>query len=320
MDRNRNPDLSVEQLLERVAINHVVDRHDAKALGITENELDGRVEKGLLHRDGNGSYRLLGAPRVGATAARSALVATGGLAVSSWSALHRLGTLRGSVPEQVHVLVDWNRRIQETDWYKPIRTRRLERDELVLLDGNPHTIAARAIRDLAAGLPSEPWVERQLIEWTEESLIQRTMRLEQLESQWKREKSNRVRARLKALVDHQSGDDLSNFKSLAETWLRDLIRRRELPEPLWNVKPPGFQREMDAYFVDEEVAVEFDGFTYHHTRNKHDRDRAADRRHLRRGIRTVRVTTTDFRDHLAELESDLVFIVTGFDDGLGQAA
>lgn len=320
MGLERNPDLSVEQMLERIAINHIVDRDDATAIGITEDELDGRVEKGLLHGDGNGSYRLLGSKRSGATAARSALVATDGLAIASWSVLHQFGTTRGAAPSQVHVLVDWERRLKETSWYKPLRTRRLDRDEIVFVDGNPHTTVARAIRELAAGLPPEPWVAGRLIELTEESLMQRTMRLEELAVQRDREKSNRVRARLQALLDHQNGDDLSDFKSRAELWLRDLIRRRGLPEPLWNVKPVGFAKELDAYFVDEEVAVEFDGFTYHHTRTKHDQDRAADRRHLRRNVRTIRVTKTDFRERRAELESDLVFIVTGIDDGYANAA
>ncbi len=306
-------DQTIEQLLASVVRNHVIDRRDALAAGVTEDELDARVGNGLLVCDGNGSYRTFGSPRTGATAQRSALVAARGVGIGLWSALYACGITTGAPPPRVWVLVDWNRRVKGTAWYEPYRTRRLEDDELMLINQEPVSHVARSIRDLAAKLPHQGWADRQLIGWTEEGLISRKLTLEQLELQYQRENGRRVRARLRALLEHQNGDDLANFKSLAETWLRDLIKRHGLPEPEWNVKPPGFAKEVDAFWRLIGLVIEFDGFRYHHTRTKHDRDRSADRRHLRRNVRTVRITKTDFQHDLAQLESDIVFFVTGAD-------
>lgn len=100
------------------------------------------------------------------------------------------------------------------------------------------------------------------------------------------------------------------FKSIGEKWLRDLIVRRNLPMPQFNVVLPGTTREVDAWWIDPPLIVEFDGFAIHRHRSRHDRDRAGDRRQLRGQTPTLRITSTDFSDHREELESDIEFFTT----------
>ncbi len=77
-------------------------------------------------------------------------------------------------------------------------------------------------------------------------------------------------------------------------------RRFGLPTPLINTIVHGF--EVDAYFPDERLIVELDGWPYHRSRASFEDDRDRDATLLMHGIPTVRITYTRL-DHKAERES-----------------
>jgi hypothetical protein len=133
----------------------------------------------------------------------------------------------------------------------------------------------------------------------------------QIEEAAELERAKQVRKRLMRLHDRHVGISPAEFKSIGEEWLRDLIRRMGLPEPLWNVVPPGGTKPVDAYYPLIGLIIEFDGYWVHRVRGKHNRDRRGDRRHLvSQGLFTVRITKDDFENDLAQLEADLVFLIT----------
>lgn len=290
----------------------IVDLRTAKAAGLTERVIAGRVRRGFLVRDGRGVFRIAGAERAGRTAERAALAITRGRALGLWSANAAFGVSKGVTPSKVHVMVPRTGSRADKSWYQTHPTRRVLDDEFAMRNGLPVTAMARGLRDFAAFLPPKPWADLQLSRWTEEALILGRLTLPKLELMIERERASRVAARLVRVLDYHRGQDPQIFRSIGETWLRDLIERRSLPMPLFNCRAAGGKlAEADAYWVKEGLIVEFDGFTYHHTATKHNRDRRRDRIAKRHGISTVRITRDDFENDLPDLELDIERFVLG---------
>ena len=68
----------------------------------------------------------------------------------------------------------------------------------------------------------------------------------------------------------------------------EFCRRFGLPTPKVNTTAAGF--EVDAYFADERLIVELDGWDFHHDRGAFESDRERDATMLALGIATVRIT------------------------------
>lgn len=309
--KSRRGGRDVDQLLRDVARHGVVYRDEAKRAGVTRHEIDDRVG-GLLIADGNGTYRLAGAARFALTAERAALGASRGLAIGLWSAMPRCGVQLEGAPDAVHVLTDASSSVKETEWYRVHGTRRLPRDdELVYPDGMPVTTPLRVIRDFAAFLPFKPMHDRQIDSWVEESRLQGAFEVDDLLEMVLRERGNKVKKRLKDLHARHVGISPQEFKSIGERWLRDLIERMGLPMPQFNVRPPGAAKDADAYYPHIPLIIEFDGYSVHSQRGKFHRDRAGDRRMLVTGkTPTLRITKWDFDHDLAQLERDIVELVS----------
>lgn len=77
--------------------------------------------------------------------------------------------------------------------------------------------------------------------------------------------------------------------------------RSGLPEPEVNVWVAG--REVDAWFPEQRVIVELDGYEYHSDRGSFEGDRDNDATALALGIRTVRITEERL-DSAPELEAE----------------
>lgn len=301
-----------EAVLLEIARHGVVRWEDAKSAGLNNDVVLHRIETGFLSRDRRGVYRLAGSARVDLSAETAALAATRSRALGLWSANAANGVSKGVASSRVHVMVERPAKPRSTNWYEVHTTRRIADDEVRMRDGRPVTTVARTLRDFAAFLPPKDWADRHLVQWTEEALIQKTLTLRKLERQVTRERASRVRARLTRVLEYHQGTDPQVLRSIGETWLRDLIVRRSLPMPLFNCRPMGgVLSEADAYFPDVPLIIEFDGFAYHHTRTKHDRDRRRDRIARRHGIETMRITETDFAEDRDQLERDIELLVLG---------
>jgi hypothetical protein len=66
------------------------------------------------------------------------------------------------------------------------------------------------------------------------------------------------------------------------------VTKYGLPRPEINAKVHG--REVDAYFPQQRLIVELDGWEYHKNREAFESDRERDAENLRHGLRTVRIT------------------------------
>jgi very-short-patch-repair endonuclease len=306
------PNASPEAVLLRIARDGVVTRAAALEAGLGTAVLKRRLKTGFLIRMAPGVYRLAGTELAARTAERGALAATSGRALGLYSALAGHGVVARGERAKVHVLIDHTRQLQQTSWYTAHRTRRLEPHEITTRGTIAMTTMPRAIRDLAAFLPHRQWADTQLERWVEEALQLRRMTLNQLEIAARQESADQVRVRLNRLTQRQRGGDPAVLKSIGETWLRDLIIRRGLPMPEFNVRPfLDSLTEVDAFWRHVPLIIEFDGFTFHKTRSKHDKDRRRDRRAWRRHVPVIRITDDDFENDLPALEDDITQFVTG---------
>ena len=72
-----------------------------------------------------------------------------------------------------------------------------------------------------------------------------------------------------------------------------LIRDAGLPEPLRNARVHGF--ELDFYWPQLRLNVEVDGYRWHSTRSRLNRDRDRDAELAARGIRALRISYDQLR-------------------------
>ena len=93
-------------------------------------------------------------------------------------------------------------------------------------------------------------------------------------------------AQVLRLIPRDTHDGMT--RSEAERQLLTLIRRAGLPLPQTNVKVRG--HEVDLYWPDQRLVVEFDGWAYHSTRAAFERDRQRDADLQLAGERVIRVT------------------------------
>jgi very-short-patch-repair endonuclease len=83
-------------------------------------------------------------------------------------------------------------------------------------------------------------------------------------------------------------------RSEKERALLRLIDAAQLPRPLTNVRLHGYL--LDAFWPNEKLAVEFDGWGGHGHRLAFDSNRKRDQVLLAHGIRTMRVTGRHFEE------------------------
>lgn len=90
-------------------------------------------------------------------------------------------------------------------------------------------------------------------------------------------------ARLERLVTGEAPT-----RSRFEDAFKRFAKHYELPAPALNVRVEGY--EVDAWFPEERVIVELDGYRFHHDRGAFESDRYRDATLLAAGIQTVRIT------------------------------
>ena len=90
------------------------------------------------------------------------------------------------------------------------------------------------------------------------------------------------------VTDHTETDVRTRILTTAERLFRDLIREARLPEPQTNVRLHGY--EVDAYWPQQRVAVEIDGWAVHRSRSAFENDRRKSTHLQAEGIAAMRVT------------------------------
>lgn len=94
---------------------------------------------------------------------------------------------------------------------------------------------------------------------------------------------------LSQLLARRSSIDIARTRSPLEAELLELCLAGGIPRPQANVVVAGV--EVDAYWPDARLAVEADGFEFHHTRSAFDRDHERDLLLQEAGVEVLRLTS-----------------------------
>jgi very-short-patch-repair endonuclease len=149
------------------------------------------------------------------------------------------------------------------------------------VDDIPVTSPARTILDLAGRLDAD-----ELEHVIAEAHAQRAIKEGELEGLLTLYRHRHGIAPLRALIEAHR--EPKRTRSKAERRLLRLIRDRGLPEPETNPIVEG--HEVDLYWPEHHLVVEFDSFRFHSSRRAFETDRYRDQRLAARGIAVIRVT------------------------------
>jgi very-short-patch-repair endonuclease len=173
------------------------------------------------------------------------------------------------------------------------RSSRLEDADVTIHRRIPVTTIARTLLDLADGLPTQP-LKRAVHEADYRGLLDMTALAATVER-------NPGRKGAKVISLAKGPPELTRYE-LEQRFLA-FCRRHRLPSPSVGAILDGF--EVDFLWEKERLIVETDGLAAHRTRQAMERDRTRDRRLLRAGFRTVRLTSRALREDADAVLADL---------------
>jgi very-short-patch-repair endonuclease len=274
----------------------VVTRTELLAAGISEREVDRRLQRGVLIRVHRGVYRVgHRAPSVEARYLAAVLACGAGAVLSGRAAGHLLGLLKGGAPPP-EVTAPGERRVPGV---RTRRARRGERPRATTVRGIPVTTVAQTLVDLARELDEDA-----LARACHEAGGRHRTTPAQVEAILARRPKSPGAGRLRAVIRGEVRVTLSKLES---SFLR-LLERHRLPLPQTN-RPAG-SRRVDARWPDHKLTVELDSYRYHHSRHAWEQDRQREREAHARGDRHRRYTHSDVHEQpqhmLAELRQLLV--------------
>jgi very-short-patch-repair endonuclease len=155
------------------------------------------------------------------------------------------------------------------------------------------TSPARTLIDLAAHL-----TDRQLEFASDQAITERLVDTRELTRALGLLTRAAGRSRIVALLGDSAHATVT--RSRAEERLLAMIRAARLPEPLVNARLAGY--EVDFYWPEARLVVEVDGFQFHSTRPRLERDRRKDDALHSLGVSTMRFTWRQLeRDAVATL-------------------
>jgi very-short-patch-repair endonuclease len=236
-----------------------------RSAGLGPHAIEGRVTRGWVRRVHRGVYAV-GALESDLTAPTAALAAYGPDAVIS----HRTAaTIWGLLPprpaEPIHItLLDANRRSRPG-----VRVHRARQAETRRRHGLRLTSPAQTLADLDGDEVEQAYNEALVLRLTTNQEVRRHAAR---------------RPALRAVVEDSPG----MTRSRMERELRALIKLAGLPAPQSNVTVAGY--EVDLYWPDHRLVVEFGGWSTHSSRSAFEHDRLKDAALMLAGERVIRVT------------------------------
>ncbi len=274
----------------------VVSRQQLSDAGISAGRIDSRIRGGRLHRVHRGVYAV-GRREVSIRGRwLAAALASGPAAVISHRSAGALWDIAG-----------WSGAVEVTrasGWRAPpgvrAHRRRLEPDEIDLLDGIPVTSSFRTIFDLASVVAPRQ-LERALNEAEVRGLTDRVSIPQLLE----RHPGARGAAALRRLLRSRGPEGISRG-DLEEAFIAFLdARGMRRPRLNAHLALEGRFFEADCLWTEQRLIAELDGRATHGTQRAFEADRERDRILQARGWRTVRVTWRQLHEGAAALEADL---------------
>lgn len=250
-----------------------------RAAEMSRDAIRSHVDSGWLLRRQRSVYQL-GAFPGPFGAEMAALLACGPRAViSHWSSTHVFEiTRRAGTVVDVSTLHGIARR---RAGIRPHRATSLPACDVVVKHGLRVTTPARTLLDLAASVPRDV-LER----LTEEVQVLNLASPAEILAVVERG-AGRPGVKLLRQVALLLDEPLFT-RSEAERRLLELVRAAKLPTPRTNVRLGGW--EVDAVWDKQRLVVEVDGYRYHRTRAKFERDRRKDAELMLAGYRVLRIT------------------------------
>lgn len=277
-ERGRPPvDVAIAKLSERQ--HGVVALAQLRGLGLEASTVRSRAAAGRLHRLHRGVFAV-GRRTVDVHGRwMAAVLACGtGALLSRGSSLELWGALAPS-GRPISVTTPGSPRTRAG--IEVHRSSTLTAADRAIVDGIPCTSVARTLLDFAA--TARP---RELARAVEELERLRLFDGRDMDRVLKSGNGSRGIGRLQAVLAEWTEPAFT--RSEAERRLLELIRAASLPSPLVNTWVAGY--EVDLYWPEHGLAVEFDGYAYHHTRQAVERDAARDADLDDAGIGVLRVT------------------------------
>ena len=267
----------------------VVSLQQLRELGLTRHRIEARVEAKRLYRLHRGVYAVGHEALTPRSHFIAAVYACGPGSLLSHRAA---GALQGLLDSTGVIEVTAKRGCKPKPGVVVHRSRHVHPDDRAQVDGIPTTSVARTLVDLADVLN-----ERQLTRAVRQAELLKVFDLRAIEAALERSPGRRGRHRLKrVLVAYRPEPHL--LRSRAERRLKRLCERHHLPQPQFNAQVAGY--EVDVYWPQARLALEFDGAETHQTRFAFHEDRRRDRVLATEGIQVARVTWPDVDEGLVE--------------------
>lgn len=259
----------------------VISRPQILGLGLSRHWIDLHLKKGWLELVHRGVYRVGPVEALHQREMAALLVCGAGAVLSHMSAAALWELLPPSdAREPITVSTVRNLRGRRSG-VRVCRVMSLGPDEITCLGGLQLTTPARTLLDLAGALSARA-LEQAVARADRQRLLDRSQ-LGVLLARYPRRPGRR---RLRAVLASLDGPDLT--RSEAEERFVALIRKVGLPLPRTNVLVSGF--EVDAFWQEERLVVEIDGFAFHSARAAFENDRHRDGVLTAAGFRVLRVT------------------------------
>jgi len=229
-----------------------VTRLELLAVGVSADQIRGRIEKGALIPEYPGIYRV-GHRAPSQEASYMAATKAGGedVFISGRPAAHALGLVKGRIPRPEVT----SRRHLDIDGLRSTRCDNLVREDTRLWKGIPITSPPRTLVDLAAVLNAEA-----LARACHEAGVKYGTAPRHVEAVLKRKPNAPGAAKLRAII---TGDQKITLSKLERRFLQRL-REAGLSLPHTNVRA-GTKR-VDCRWPEHHLTVELNSFTFHNSR------------------------------------------------------
>jgi hypothetical protein len=262
-------------------------------LGLGPHGIAERIGTERLHRIHRGVYAV-GPARLRTEGCWLAgVLACGPGAVLSHRSAAALWEIRPSAAAAIDVTVPARSGRARRPGIRVHRSRRLPAEETAVVDGIPVTTVARTLLDLADVLPTQP-LKRAIDESEYRGLFDLTSLRAVVEGN---------PGRRGATVLALAREPPQRTRSELEVDFLAFCRSHGIPQPVVGATIAGY--EVDFSWPEALLVVETDGAAAHRTRSAFESDRTRDRRTLRAGYDTVRLTSRALAEEGHEVARDL---------------
>jgi hypothetical protein len=276
-----HPDPLIAQLASKQ--HSAIARQQLLHLGLTDRQVDYRVETGMLLVEHPGTYVMAGSQRTYEQKVMAACLASGGVASHRCAAA--LFRLRGCRWGLVEVTVEGSRAPRLTG----VVTHRAQRLQCTTIGVIPVTMPAQIAVDLAAVAPH-------LVGGALADLLVRVTSLRSVVEAVRAAGGGRGVISLRREVDGYLAGKQPTESALEDAFLA-LLSRHGIPEPHRQYQPSWEpRRRVDFARPEDRLLIELDGRLWHTSASDRERDRAKDERAAAQGWRTERITWIDIHD------------------------